>query len=66
MKPQKMSLANIQGRLSRAEMRNIMGGSDECLSCSRTTCSSDSDCIKPSGNCICGGVGKCTLKTGSC
>ncbi|MDP1844411.1 MAG: hypothetical protein Q8K64_13420 [Sediminibacterium sp.] len=27
MKTQKMSLANIQGKLSRAEMKNIMAGS---------------------------------------
>ena len=35
MKTEKMSLANIQGRLSRVEMRNIMAGSgDNCpLSC---------------------------------
>ena len=28
MKTQKMSLANMQGKLSRAEMKNIMAGSD--------------------------------------
>lgn len=32
MGTQKMSLANIQGKLSRAEMKNIMAGSTyECL-----------------------------------
>lgn len=32
MKTQKMSLANIQGKLSRAEMKNIMAGSGtNCL-----------------------------------
>lgn len=30
MKTQKMSLANIQGKLSRAEMKNIMAGSSSC------------------------------------
>ncbi len=29
MKTQKMSLANIKGKLSRAEMKNIMAGSGE-------------------------------------
>ena len=44
MQTQKMSLANIQGKLSRTEMKNIMAGSDddkiqqccignECTSC---------------------------------
>lgn len=31
MKTKKMSLANIQGKLSRAEMKNIMAGSDACI-----------------------------------
>ena len=30
MKTQKMSLANIQGKLSRAEMKKIMAGSAAC------------------------------------
>lgn len=30
MQTQKMSLANIQGKLSRAEMKNIMAGSGNC------------------------------------
>ncbi len=30
MKTTKMSLANIQGKLSRAEMKNIMAGSGNC------------------------------------
>ncbi len=32
MKTTKMSLANIQGKLSRAEMKNIMAGSGDCQS----------------------------------
>jgi len=30
MKTLKMSLANIQGKLSRAEMRKVMAGTGEC------------------------------------
>lgn len=30
MKPTKMSLANMQGKLSRAEMKKIMAGSGAC------------------------------------
>lgn len=30
MKRQKMSLDNIQGKLSRAEMKNIMAGTGSC------------------------------------
>ena len=33
MKTLKMSLANIQGKLSRAEMRKVMAGSGETGSC---------------------------------
>ena len=33
MQTQKMSLANIQGKLSRSEMKNIMAGSGSCYSC---------------------------------
>jgi len=33
MKTVKMSLANIQGKLSRAEMKNIMAGSAFCVTC---------------------------------
>jgi len=39
MQTKKMSLANIQGKLSRAEMKNIMAGSG-----SSCTCYSNSDC----------------------
>ena len=40
MKTKKMSLANIQGKLSRAEMKNIMAGSGGSGGC----CGSDRDC----------------------
>jgi len=33
MQTTKMSLANIQGKLSRAEMKNIMAGSGEGVHC---------------------------------
>jgi hypothetical protein len=42
MKPQKMSLAGIQGKLSRAEMKNIMAGAKCCAGCGNTICGTDS------------------------
>ena len=38
MKTQKMSLANIQGKLSRSEMKNIMAGSGGSGNCSYSSC----------------------------
>lgn len=46
MQTQKMSLANIQGKLSRAEMKNIMAGSGD-----GTGCFSDADCPTKSRLC---------------
>ncbi len=43
MQTKKMSLANIKGKLSRAEMKKIMAGSGDC------GCQSNSDC----GNTTC-------------
>ena len=43
MQTKKMSLANIQGKLSRTEMKKIMAGSGSGSNCS-DSCSSDSDC----------------------
>lgn len=48
MKTSKMSLANIQGKLSRAEMKNIMAGSGG----DGVACTDNSQCT-PYGNCIC-------------
>lgn len=46
MKTKKMSLANIQGKLSRAEMKNIMAGSgsDNCPTTCTSSCSSANNC----------------------
>lgn len=33
MKKEKMSLANIQGKLSRTEMKKVMAGSGTCPGC---------------------------------
>lgn len=54
MQTKKMSLANIQGKLSRTEMKKIMAGSADC---SLAGCASDSDC---GSKCKCaqGGTGK--------
>lgn len=38
----KMSLENIQGKLSRSEMKNLMAGSGESIGCD--ACYSDSEC----------------------
>jgi hypothetical protein len=54
MKTQKMSLARIQGKLSRAEMKDIMAGSG-IPSCGCTTfsplCSHTGYCINSTGHC---------------
>jgi len=44
MQTKKMSLANIQGKLSRAEMKNIMAGSGGETSGYGTCCTSGGDC----------------------
>lgn len=41
MQTKKMSLANIQGKLSRAEMKSIMAGSGSGDACN---CNSNDDC----------------------
>ena len=56
MKTKKMSLANIQGKLSRTEMKNIMagsGGTPGCgTSCAPTLCHNNNS----TGNCYCDGT----------
>ena len=61
MKATKMSLANIQGKLSRTEMKNIMAGSGNGGYCIGSvgewtgTCNAPADCITycRSGKCKC-------------
>ncbi len=63
----KMSLANIQGKLNRNEMKNIMAGWDSTLStgCKKdgTSCGSGKKCKSTSTSCLCDGSddGKCYL-----
>ena len=61
MKTQKMSLANIKGKLSRAEMKNIMAGSGGGSGCSGSNCSYGS-CTIDSGACK-GATGQCSYST---
>ena len=44
MQTQKMSLANIKGKLSRAEMKNIMAGSGEDDCKIGQSCTFNNDC----------------------
>ena len=58
MQTQKMSLANIKGKLSRAEMKNIMAGSGAAgcnSSCNNTCTQSDGR----SGTCHANSAAKC-------
>jgi hypothetical protein len=62
METTKMSLVNIQGKLSRAEMKNIMAGSGtggSCKVCQESWCK---------GLCYCSsGLGQCgSTCSGSC
>ena len=75
MQTKKMSLANIQGKLSRSEMKNIMAGSSSCsleTSCSLYTGTTwYGECGVINGHCKCitaygdyqptsnGGVSRC-------
>lgn len=60
MKQQKLSLANIKGKLSRAEMKKIMAGSDGG-GCATTWswCDTSTECTFSSG-----GTGKCAANSG--
>ena len=54
MKTQKMSLANIKEKLSRAEMKKIMAGSGSGAYCKGImTCRTSADCVVEGGSCIC-------------
>ncbi len=48
MKRSKMSLANIEGKLSRAQMKNIMAGSGG----GTCNCNSKEDCTTSSPYCV--------------
>ena len=55
MKTEKMSLANIQGKLSRTEMRNIMAGSGKnCPKCTKQSDCPNSSCVSWSTGGPCG------------
>ena len=56
MQKTKMSLANIQGKLSRVEMKNIMAGSGSGTNCAASC----------TGSCTASGhSGKCATNSGS-
>jgi natural product precursor len=48
MKAKKLNLANIQGKLSRSEMKNIMAGSDD--SQCGTACADSTSCTLDGGH----------------
>ena len=50
MKTVKMSLANLQGKMSRKQMKVIMGGGSGD-NCNNKICSSDSDCCSQFPKC---------------
>lgn len=54
MQTKKMSLASIQGKLSRAEMKNIMAGSSANCKMGDQSCNTDSDCSNGGTGCKCG------------
>lgn len=65
MKTTKMSLANLQGKLSRTEMKNIMSGNvpgekDKC------TCNSADDCTEWNELCMNSGCDTSNGKAGTC
>jgi len=56
MKTKKMSLANIQGKLSRVEMKKIMAGSDGCSvgkPCWNDYTATTGHCMPWSNGCFC-------------
>lgn len=59
MKTEKMSLANIQGKLSRTEMKKVMAGSGVCNVWCRGASStkSVSNCSQATADAACGGSG---------
>jgi hypothetical protein len=57
MRKQKMSLANMQGKLTRDEMKNIKGGVEEPVGCNNLySCPKDSEdepCYGVAAGCTC-------------
>jgi len=49
MKTTKLSLANVQGKLSRSEMKNIMAGKNALPTCN---CNSSDDCTTWNESCM--------------
>jgi NADP-dependent 3-hydroxy acid dehydrogenase YdfG len=62
---QKMSLANIQGKLSRTEMKNIMAGSGSGCTVKCVSCTTDADCAYGS-NLYCESSNACTQYSKVC
>lgn len=67
MKMEKMSLANMQGKMGRQEMKNIMGGAnadieakcnDGCAPGPNSKCPSTCPCTNTTGQ---GGIYKCII-----
>ena len=54
MKTTKMSLANIKGKLSRAEMKKIMAGSGNEYKCCWTGTTNCSTCVVNGSSCVAG------------
>jgi len=65
MQPKKMSLANIQGKLSREEMKNIMAGSGFDGGCGDSCSGSCTFSDGSSGTCRASDSGKCYCASGS-
>lgn len=64
MKRQKMSLANILGKLSREEMKNIMAGDAPGEKNCNSTC--DSSCSRNCGGVLTNGTCDINMGTGKC
>ena len=59
MEKTKLSLANVQGKLSRAEMKNVMAGSGDASGCGTVSnCSTGKVCTLTGG-----GNGRCGIHT---
>ena len=66
MKTTKMNLANIQGKLSRAEMKNIMAGLTTTGGLPVCNCNSADDCTATNELCMSSCEAGITGKAGHC